>query len=56
MANIFNRVGGTMRFIVVRTLSDILRYHSGSSFVHDSASRQKNTMYADMDAYIQVRV
>lgn len=56
MANIFNRVGGTMRFIAVKKLSAKLRYHLGNSFVHDSASRLKNTIYADMDAYTQVRV
>ena len=56
MANIFKRVGGTMRFIVVNKLSAKLRYHLGSSFVHDSVSRQKKTIYADMDAYIHVRV
>ena len=56
MANIFNRVGGTMRFIAVKNLSAKLRYHLGSSFEHDSVSRQKKTIYADMDAYIHVRV
>ena len=56
MANIFKRVGGTMRFIAVNDLSAKLRYHLGNSFVHDSASRLKKTIYADMEAYMQVRV
>ena len=45
-----------MRFIVVNKLSAKLRYHLGSSLVHDSASRLKKTIYADMEAYMQVRV